>query len=1742
MRLQIYALGLMASTLSLSLGLPGSSTSPFRAAFAAGEGIGKQSTDIVQASPDPSDTPRSLSINGALEAEDATLNSGEYYEIHTFEGTEGQSIQIDLVSEAFDTYLIVFGPDGDRLAENDDGDSSNAQVWLTLPTTGTYTVWATSYSVGEVGAYVLSWQEDTTLAELQQALAAASATGDRTAELEALSDIADLYFDRDEYAKALEHFQQLLDLAVEVGDTNYELYSYFATSTIYDSIALKKNRAASQRLLNSEWEPAIALAQEGLTAAEQSVQLARQGLSRAEAVASDAFIPQLTPAVPGALVTVAQSYQSMSQGQQGQARTLIAEQNYRQAESLEQESIATAEEALEAAQVALALMRDGQDVNPNHDLRLTAAVTAVVQGYDILGSTYYGVRALRLQNEGLFQAEIESLQQALAAYEASLPLARESNQLTREHDQLTELKTVENAQADMISIYQSLSTAYGELGQYAEGIAAAEQALALARQLPSRNSELTALGNLSHLYDDWGEAYLDAENYDQALAAQEESLVYAQAKLRVAESFSTSPSLSEWEFDYAARGIDIVQDARISVSNAYAGIRWIYRTQDDYESALAISRKLLAIDQQIENPIFEDSTLQALYVDYSRLSRYPEALAVTQQRLALARQHNNPARELSAIVTIASIQQDLGAYPEAIAAYEESLATAPAQGDIQTQITVLQNLGTLYGAQGAYENALANYKEALELNREVRSRLQQAEGAETLEATCLSSALIAQSFDFDLPPELSGLDERSDREVREQLRQRCIESSWHAEQKILGSIAANYSAQGRYAEALSLNAQALKIIQTYANDRAQEANATGAIGVTYGDMGEYPIALDYYNRALAIATDINYQPSIALSLTNLGQGYYLQGDYLKALESYQTALKIVQDTGLRPQEVGLLNRIGQVYYARGLYDQATEVLQQALSLSTQLEQKADRAYILSSLSGVAADQGQYDPALEYAQQSLAILQAIGARPAQADLLVLVGRIQNIQGNYGAAIAAQQQALDVATAIGDLDGEAYALQQLGITYSQMGQYDQALAFNQQALAIVQRIGDRHREATTLDAIGHIYSQQDNPEQALDFYAQALAIWQAIGSPVGEASSLRHEGLLRAQLGEYAAAKQTLQQALELQQQIGAQGYEGLTLNGLAMAHASDGEAETALSMLQRALILHQATGDRPNEAKVLSDIGHVLANQDQSALAIVFYKQSVNVYESIRGNIRTLDPDLQASYTDSIATTYRSLADLLLRQDRIVEAQRILDLLKVQELEEYRRGVQRTDDSTQGVVFLRPEETILARLGELQKSAIEAGQELATLQQIDASQLTAEQKARIAELDTLLTQVNADFREFSRDPEIRALIEDLSFEAREARINPGELDSLRDELRQLNAAIFYPLVLEDRLELVITTPDSPPLRRTLEEFEREELNQVILTFRQQLSDADPNIEATAQQLYDWLVRPLEDDLEQAGIDTIIYAPDGQLRYIPLAALHDGDNWLVQRYRVHNIIARSLADITETDLAEPQILAAAYADPGLIHTPEVNGQTYTFRGLPGAGAEVAALPATNRYLDLDFSLAAVKPEFYQYNILHFATHAAFVPGVPEDSFILFGNGDTPTLRDVESWTLNNIDLVVLSACETGVGGLGNGEEILGLGYQFQLSGAKSVMASLWTVSDRGTQVLMTAFYDALAQGMTKAEALQTAQQAMITNPQDPLSALNRTAPRPTPREGVTLPAAAGYDHPYYWAPFILIGNGL
>jgi CHAT domain-containing protein len=735
-------------------------------------------------------------------------------------------------------------------------------------------------------------------------------------------------------------------------------------------------------------------------------------------------------------------------------------------------------------------------------------------------------------------------------------------------------------------------------------------------------------------------------------------------------------------------------------------------------------------------------------------------------------------------------------------------------------------------------------------------------------------------------------------------------------------------------------------------------------------------------------------------------------------------------------------------------------------------------------------------------------------------------------------------------------EADRLLEQGIQQFQVSQFQAALQSLQQALGIYKEIKDRRGEGNALGNLGLVYNKLGDYPKAIEFHQQRLAIAREIKNRLGEGNALGNLGIAYSSLGNYPKAIEFRQQYLAIAREIKDRLGEGQSLGSLGVAYSSLGNYPKAIEFHQQHLVIAREIGDRDGETIGLNNLADTLEKLKQPALAIVFYKQAVNIRESIRKDLRSLSSEQQKTYTESVSYSYRNLADLLLQQNRILEAQQVLDLLKVQELQDYLRTVRGNATTAKGLDILKPEQQILAKYNTIQNSAIQLGQELSKLRQVPEPNRTSAQQQRIAQLTQLEEDLNRQFNDFVRSPDVAGYLKQLSFEIQQQTVSLSDLDALRDNLKRLNAVLLYPLILPDRLELIITTPDSAPLRRTVN-LSSTELNKTILEFRQQMKVCETNlgscyatdtekVKAISQKLYNWLIKPLEADLKQANAQSIIYAPDGQLHYIPLAALHDGNQWLTQRLRVNNITAKSLGNL-DPQPSKPQLKVLAGAFTEGRYQFSVGTEQFAFEGLPFAKKEiaqlVAAIPSTTPFLDQAFSLAAVKPRMNEYNVLHLATHAAFLPGQPENSFILFGNGDRATLRDIESWTLNNVDMVILSACETGLGlKLGDGVEILGLGYQFQNRGVGSTIASLWQVNDESTQRLMDTLYTQLKKRNTsKAEALRQAQLALMQS-KGGSSGQTKGSISVQPGAGNNSSSQSiDYNHPYYWAPFILIGNG-
>ncbi|MDR2528482.1 MAG: CHAT domain-containing protein [Synergistaceae bacterium] len=365
-----------------------------------------------------------------------------------------------------------------------------------------------------------------------------------------------------------------------------------------------------------------------------------------------------------------------------------------------------------------------------------------------------------------------------------------------------------------------------------------------------------------------------------------------------------------------------------------------------------------------------------------------------------------------------------------------------------------------------------------------------------------------------------------------------------------------------------------------------------------------------------------------------------------------------------------------------------------------------------------------------------------------------------------------------------------------------------------------------------------------------------------------------------------------------------------------------------------------------------------------------------------------------------------------------------------------------------------------------------------------------------------------------------------------------------------AALLHTIVTERRLWVILTTPEIQLSRES--KVPRAELYKKITAFREAL-EGRGDILPAARELYDIIIAPIAKDLEQAKARTLMFSLDGQLRYIPIAALYDGEKWLAEKYAVvvYTEAAKDkLTKKTDIEMWELAGLGVTAGHPGFDPLPAVRGELEAIVREEGSAAGIPGVI----YMDEKFVRSTLSEVLDDGTpVVHVASHFSFNPGTVADSFLLLGDGDHLTLEDINTgaFTFKKVDQLTFSACNTAMGAgnrEGAGREVEGLGVLAQKRGAKSVMATLWGVADNSTGIFMSRFYTLLLRpGMTKAEALRQTQVEFIEgklNENNVPPALRGSAvsserddARPSPSK-----AFPGYRHPFYWAPFILMGNWL
>ncbi|MDM8552375.1 CHAT domain-containing protein [Desulfobacterales bacterium HSG2] len=323
------------------------------------------------------------------------------------------------------------------------------------------------------------------------------------------------------------------------------------------------------------------------------------------------------------------------------------------------------------------------------------------------------------------------------------------------------------------------------------------------------------------------------------------------------------------------------------------------------------------------------------------------------------------------------------------------------------------------------------------------------------------------------------------------------------------------------------------------------------------------------------------------------------------------------------------------------------------------------------------------------------------------------------------------------------------------------------------------------------------------------------------------------------------------------------------------------------------------------------------------------------------------------------------------------------------------------------------------------------------------------------------------------------------------------------------AVIYPILLPDHLHLLLMLPDG--MKQISVPADSEQLRTVSKRFRRKLEEMEDDFQDEAAQLYDWLIRPAESEFVSRNTDTLIIAPEGPLCLIPFSALHDGERFLIEKYALGTVPALNLTDIggIREESGDTLLGGLSQAKEGFLPLKSVKKELHAIRAITGGKV----------LLDQEFTIENLEAEVRNrnYTTLHIASHAVF-GGTRENTFLVTYSGRLTTdglerLAGLRKYQEEEPELLALSACETA---MGDERAAFGLAGVALKAGARSALATLWPVDDQATFLAVSEFYRQMKKSVPKAKALQSAQKKLINGSE--------------------------YDHPAFWAPFLLIGNWL
>lgn len=898
--------------------------------------------------------------------------------------------------------------------------------------------------------------------------------------------------------------------------------------------------------------------------------------------------------------------------------------------------------------------------------------------------------------------------------------------------------------------------------------------------------------------------------------------------------------------------------------------------------------------------------------------------------------------------------------------------------------------------------------------------------------------------------------------------------------------------QGKHPEALTVYMFAGEIA-----DRLGDKNGRAAVELRIGNVHLYrrnfTEALEYYGKSLELSKRIGNKGEAALALNNMGIVYRNSGDYAKAMEHFRQSLKLKEETGDKAGIAGTLTNIGLVLKTQGNSTEALGYYEKALKILEETSDKYGMGRALNNIGIVYRSQGNYARALEHYQKSLKTAEEIGDRAIIGGTLNNIGSVHQSQGNYTQALENHEKSLKIAREMDDKASIGRSLHNIGNIHQSRGNYPQALEYYQASLRLSEDVGEKSTSASTLASIGIVHQSQGDYARATEYHDKSLKVAGEVGDKAGVAFALGNLAYVDEIQGNHAQAIERATRANDIARQIGYP------------------------------LVIWKSR----------TTMGHAYQALGRPELAQRAYEDAIAAIEEVREQIAGTEQEQQRFFEDQV-DPYQAMVDLLVRQNQAVDALAFAERAKGRALLDTLHAGKVKISTAMSAEEQEQESKLLDKLvslnAQLYGEKTRAQPDPNRLAQIESHI----ENARLA-YEGFITSL------FAAHPELRV---------RRGRAQPISLEQAGKLIQEPTTALLEYVVTESSTYLFVLTnrPGSksagrPPNAVTLNVFAikitEKDLAARIGRFRERLATRDVGFQDEAKQLYDILLGPARREL--GNKTNLIIVPDSALWELPFQALQSAP----KRYLIQDAAISYAPSLTV--LHHMTALRATLHQRGrallALGNPSVGKETARMTRSVFMDQELGPLPEAERqvkllkqlygprqskvYVGSDAREDRVKAEASKATILHIAAHGILNDKSPMYSHLVLSQADESGTEDglLEAWEIIKLDLkadlVVLSACETARGRIGNGEGMIGLAWACFLAGAPTTVVSQWKVESGSTTDLMVDFHRNLLekrgtrQRVGKADALRRAALKLLKTSQ--------------------------YNHPFYWAAFIVVGDG-